>query len=165
MKAELLAMLSAKGIDINNVPGGIPTITQQDVAAMLRKCTPCEEALLRTKYVGEKPHKAWAFWFEHLMEQGWEAPQGTVDRLSRYTLAEHLSDYKCGLCAGTRGWHVGPKWTVCPVCEGNGYTSISDNEIGSRVGVKIKGVWEVRLHYCRTTLQDWERKALANLRY
>lgn len=162
---ELLAILTAHGIQPGKVFGGVPSITQMDVAGMMAGCEPCETALLRTKYCGEPVHEAWSFWFEHLMSQGWEVKKGQIDALSKITFLEHVSDNRCGLCSGVQGWFVGSAYQTCPLCMGSGVQFLTPSDIAERLGIeKLAGVWADRLGWCRKELVKWEQGALSKLR-
>lgn len=165
---ELLALLAAHGIDPLKVHGGVPSITQMDVAGMMARCTQCEAALLRAKYCGEPVHEAWAFWFQHLMEQGWASKKPrAIETLSIVTLAEHVSDNRCGLCRGTQGWYVGSKYQPCPACRASGVIYLSNREIAGRLGFEDEGLkepWLSRLGWCRAELVLWEQRAIAKVR-
>lgn len=161
---ELLALLTAHGIEPGKVHGGTPSITQMDVAGMMARCAPCESALLRAKYCGESIHDAWAYWFEHLKAQKWKTKAGQVDTLSKISLLEHVSDNRCGLCSGTQGWFVGNSYQTCPLCEGSGVQFLKPSEIASRLGVERLGIWADRLGWCRKELIRWEHGALEKFR-
>jgi hypothetical protein len=166
-KRELLAMLSVHGVDLLNARGGKPTITAQDIAAMMAECSPCESELLRTKYCGDSIHETWAYWFIHLMKQKWRTKKpGSIYALSKITLAEHVSDNRCGMCQGTRGWYVGSKYQGCPACVGAGVIYLSKREISSRMGFDggLKEPWISRLSWARRELASWELRALSNMR-
>ena len=165
-KRELLAQLTAHGVDPAKVSGsGRPNTAQMDVAGMMKRCTPREQALLRCKYAGDPIHEIWAYWFEHLMGQGWNLPKGKTRRLSQVTIAEHVSDNRCGLCDGTQGWMVGSKWQACPICEGAGVIHLTDDDIAKRLKIKRLGEpWRERLNWCRSELITWEQVALSKMR-
>jgi hypothetical protein len=131
---------------------------------MMAKCTDCESALLRAKYCGDHPKSAWAYWFTHLMDQGWSTKKpGTISALSMVTLAEHISDNRCGLCHGTAGWMVGAKWQTCPSCHGSGVIYLSNRAIATRLGFSNEGLkapWIERLSWARQELISWENRAV-----
>lgn len=162
---ELLALLTAHGVDPGKVPGGKPRLTQMDVAGMMSRCKPCESALLRTKYCGEPIHEAWAFWFVHLMGQAWKAEKGQIDALSKITLLEHVSDNRCGLCEGRQGWYVGSRYQICPLCEGSGVQFLTPSDMARRLKVKkLDSPWPERIGWCRKELVNWEHTALSKMR-
>ena len=100
---ELLALLTAHGIDPGKPLGGTPEITAVDVAAMMVDCAPDEEAFLRAKYCGDLRalHETWAYWFVEVMSQGWTTQRrGTIEALSRATLDEHMHGLLCRDCGG-----------------------------------------------------------------
>ena len=165
-KAELLAMLTAHGIDPLKVHGGVPSITQMDVAGMMARCSPCEAALLRAKYCGEPPHEAWSYWFRHLMDQGWSEGDGRVERLSLVTLDEHLGHNRCPACNGTAGRMIGTKYQQCPRCGGTGIVYQTGREIARSLGFKsgLHSIWNERLTWCRGELLRWEGRAIAKMR-
>ena len=166
-KRELLALLAARGIDPMNVPGGIPSITQLDVAGMMAKLSPCESALLRAKYCGDPIHEAWAHWFKMLMAEGWKVKKsGAIDALSRITIAEHVSHNRCTMCNGTKGWMAASKYQACPVCEGSGVVYLTRREVAGRMGFDegLKEPWKSRLDWWRRRLVVWEDVAIGKMR-
>ena len=165
-KAELLAMLTANGVDPLKVPGGKLLITQMDVAGMMARCLPCESALLRAKYCGEPPHEAWAYWFRHLMDQGWSEGLGRVERLAAMTLDEHIGHNRCPACNGTAGRMIGNKYTKCPKCEGSGIIYRTGRQIARSLGFKsaLHTVWLERLTWSRGELSRWESQAISKMR-
>lgn len=167
-KRELLAMLTAHGVTPGKVYGGTPTLTAQDVAGMMAKCSDCESALLRAKYCGESESKAWAYWFQHLMGKGWhsEAERGKVLYVADLTFNEHIKEPRCKACNGTREVQIDSKTVVCPQCEGRGYKAVSDREIARKLNLpngRLRGVWAERVAYCRRKLVSWEDGAIAKM--
>jgi len=143
-------------------PGGIPAITQMDVAAMLAHASAREEALLRAKYCGEPDHAAWAHLFIYLMEQGWEAEQGQIDTLTRIVLDDYLASGICSGCNGAQGAVIDNRWEVCTACGGIGRKALSDREIGRRLGyARLQEPWRTRVAFCKHKLIYWEIDCLA----
>ncbi len=162
---ELLSMLTAHGIDPLKPMGGLPNITQMDVAGMLRHCSPCESALLRAKYCGDSDSAAWAYWFVYLMDQGWQTERdGIVSALSRSTLDEHIGGLVCKSCHGVGEFQVDHKTLQCESCEGMGRRHWSNREIARRLGLsRLKTPWLERVEWCRAELRAWEYRAVSHM--
>jgi hypothetical protein len=163
---ELLAMLTAHGIDATKAPGGgVPELTQMDVAGMMAKCSPRETALLRAKYCGDPRHDAWAYWFEYVMAEDWDARNSLIDKFTHVTLDEFLDEPRCSACHGTQGCIIDSKWVVCPHCEGFGYVLQSERAIGRALGQsRLREPWTERLSWARHKLRGWELSGLSNIR-
>lgn len=165
-KRELLALLAARGLSPGHVAGGMPTLTQLEIAGMMAPLSKCECALLRAKYAIDAAdyHRFWAYWFEYLMGQGWVTKKpGAIEALSMITWREQVSANRCGLCDGTWGWPVENKWRACPCCAGHGVVYMSNREVARGMGFKDEGLkapWPDRLDWARRQLVHWDDCAL-----
>ena len=165
-KEELLAMLTPHGVTADKVYGGTPSLTAQDVAAMMAKCSDCESALLRAKYCGESESKAWAYWFQHLMKQGWhDEPPGITEKIATMTLDEFVNPNKCTKCKGTESATINQKIVVCPHCGGSGFEPYSERKAARRLGLgnKVSSPWAERVGWCLKELRRVEYRALQKI--
>lgn len=163
--AELLSLLTAHGVDPGKPFGGLPSITQMDVAGMMAKCSACEVALLRAKYCGESSHDAWAHWFIFLMKQGWtDAERGQINSFAHFTLGVCLRG-SCSKCRGVGAVAIEPKVLVCQRCDGSGNEPVSDRKLARQLGIgnKLDTEWRGRLKWALDQLQSVEMTALYKL--
>lgn len=160
---ELLAMLTAHGIDPTKVSGGYGGINQMDVAGMLSGLDAREEALVRAKYAGGEIGNVMRFlWFDLIKEFG------TPDRAGELAILvtkEFIEEPRCTRCKGVLGYMENDKWHDCPACEGRGYKLTSDRQFASYLGLKrLQEPWKSRVDTARKILLTWEAQALAKFR-
>ena len=161
-------MLTAHGVTPGKVYGGTPTLTAQDVAGMMAKCSDCESALLRAKYALEHPKKAWAYWWKHILVQGWVLPKGGVTRLADATLSEHLGGLTCKTCNGIGSLQAGSNVLTCDDCNGMGRRHWSNREMAKQLGLKQKDLrepWNSKVEWCRDELRRWEMSAVSKMEW
>jgi len=163
-RRELLAMLTAHGIDPTKVHGGTPNLTQMDVAAMMSRLTLCESALLRAKYANDYSVNLYDMWQSTILAQEWDATDQQIATLCEVTLSEHIGEPRCRSCNGTKGRIINSKWQECPNCKGRGYKAVSDREIARRLDKqRLQEPWVTRLAWCRDYLRITEESAVKKL--
>lgn len=163
---ELLALLTAHGIDPAKVHGGTPSITQMDVAGMMARLTDWESALLRTKYCLEDMSEAWAYWFEQLMARGWSEGDGRVERLATLTLGDYAREQKCRACRGVCSIEHNNKVIVCEDCGGIGHVPRTDRTIARALDLAtLRDPWKGRYGWCMRKLARVEADAIAKMRH
>lgn len=162
---EMLALLTAHGIDPAKVHGGIPAITQMDVAGMMARLSPWESALLRAKYCLEDMSDAWAYWFEQLMAKGWSEGDGRVERLATLTLSDYAREQKCRACRGVCSIEHNNKVIVCEHCGGVGHMPRTDQAIARALDlVALREPWRGRYSWCMWKLASVESGAVVKMR-
>ena len=163
---EILAMLTPKSVRIGHVPGGIPSMTQMDVAAMMAKCSPCECSLLRaihTKELGEF-YRARAYWFTFLKTQGWTKNIQRVEVIANLTFDNYVNDPRCKSCNGTKGLIIDSKWVACDSCKGRGTRVLTDMEIARKLELtRLQSPWDERVSFARRRIHIWYCDAVKKL--
>ena len=146
---EILSKLAPGTLNPLAVFGGIPELTQSDVAFCLKGVGPIGTELAYIKGVGDlsRVHSLWAYWFEHLMTLGWSEGDGKVKQIADITLVEQIASNRCPRCNGTRGVMFDNKWLECDSCLGTGYRYPNHD---------LTGKWDDRLHEARRVLRDIE---------
>lgn len=120
MNPEKLAMLTAKSLDLDHVPGGVAELTQMDIAGALHRLNRFELELLRVKYCGDAPHELYASCLMWAMEQGWKLSQGKTEESVLFALAEAIGPNRCRSCNGVSELLIDSKVETCPACNGSG---------------------------------------------
>ncbi len=172
--AELMAMMTAHGIQIGHVPGGRPKITALDMAGAMgiAHVETRYQMLALAKYCLDDPakHQAWSFWFQdrlaHYREQRAEWKRGQIDVLCSYTLEEATSANVCTRCDGVGSVLPGELRRECGRCRGTGKAYPGDSAMARLLGVDrrcLEKVWQPRIAECRRELQRWEYVALLGL--
>lgn len=164
--AELLAMLTCRSTDVlSSGGGGKPTLTQQDVAAMMAGLAYEEAELVRVKYCDEPRHRLWRWWFQELMRQGWSEGNGRVEKLSIVTLEECIKPRVCGACKGVAKLQIDNRWLDCEACDGLGRFHLYEREVARLLGLKgsLQAPWLERLDFCRKWLARIEYGALEKM--
>lgn len=169
--AELLAQLTPHGVRIGHIPGGIPSLTPQDIAAAVAlSCTPFEASLLLSRYAhdGQQFREARAYWFEVVMAEkqlrGWTSEEpGQFKALSDATLDEWIGDHRCKACKGTKEAVIDAQKVVCDACGGSGIRYPSDRAMGRSIGVgrtAYANHWKHRVDWCRREILRIEARAV-----
>ena len=172
--AELMAMLSAHGVVIGHIPGGIPNITAADIAGAIGMAHDDMAAqMLLGKYAMDG-HAIGAFrdmWKARVRgvaaRDGWGHPARS-ESLAVYTLAEWLDAQRCRSCKGvahqmTAEGRVEP----CPACSGIGLRVVGDRPVARALGLSNEGYrkspWRARISWGRTELWRVEQAALGEV--
>ena len=166
---EKLAIMSPKAIDISHIPGGIPRITQQDIAAILAGVSAQASAYARATL---EHHNARKQLFYHLKDEYKVISGGEVDKHLRcYTMAaiaiqEILDSKLCNLC---KGHSFVPevdhelneptgRVVECWNCNGTGRTPFTNNRRARLAGVhheEWKKKWDSDYTKGLTVLYTW----------
>lgn len=120
MKTEKLAMLTAKGLDLDHIPGGVVELTQMDIAGALHKLDKFEHELLRVKYCGDPPHGLFASCFIWAMAQGWDLAKGKTEESVLFAVNEAVGSARCQSCNGVAELMIDNKIVKCAACDGSG---------------------------------------------
>lgn len=143
MSLEALKLLSAKGINIEYIPGGEPEITPEVVAAALGFGHLSEMASLycRIKYQYQeelRPKLERKVLIKHTLEyaiaQDWKCSK-LLRKLGQVALDEALYDKVCKTCRGRGEEKVGDSIDECKSCSGTGKRSFTKSGIAERLGV------------------------------
>ena len=172
--AELLAMLSIHGINLQHVPGGVPSLVALDVAGGLGMMHDhAAAAMLHGKYSGDMYSLASFFdhWQKVVDRQAYVEKWGNDERarlLANYSFGEWYDDQKCKTCKG-RSTHPNADGVVgpCPVCDGTGNRRIGHRAPARALGMSAesyrKSAWPRRMEWARGELQRRELAASAKL--
>lgn len=131
MSAEILTLLNAKTTRFDTGSGGVPSVTQSDIASALGQLNGFQSLLLRLKFAGQTELTV-----RFVLEVGIKVLQWSVDEdwkahgsmklkdpviaITREAVAEWLS-CKCRTCKGTGEVKVlGGKVVTCKKCDGTG---------------------------------------------
>lgn len=173
--AELLAMMTAHGIQITGViPGGLSRLTALDVAGAMGIAhvpSHCQMLVLAKLCLDDNAkHQAWSFWFQDRMELyhrlDVERRPGQVENLCRYTLTEYLSPNACERCGGVGSLLLGELKRDCTRCRGTGKCYPGDRAMARMFDVDrrmYERVWAPRIADGRRELHRWEYEALVGL--
>ena len=146
MSTELLTILNANGIKVDHVPGGIPTITEQDVLfamsgapvgmwrlALVKICGRGQETrnlyyALSVAAAGKKSVNKWVM-----------KNKGYLERLCLLAIFEINETRNCWVCRGTGARNIKKtKLVKCEFCKGTGQKGIGTRERINRVGLSEK---------------------------
>lgn len=162
-KAELIAFLTARGPNLEVAPGGVPSLTQHDVAAMFRTLSKREQALLYAKYALDKPSRnlSWAYLYKEIESRKWNR----AEDLATVLLNEYLSDLICRTCGGIGRVLASSKIVGCDACSGVGRRNWSNREIARQLNLKSKlqSPLKERVEWIRKHLRMIEMGALGRL--
>ncbi len=174
---EALKMLSAKGIQVDAIPGGLSpdTVTASMIAASLGYGNLTDQASLycRIKYQFEDRLRSrlenkvligsvlpWA------VNENWICGTGTIPKLSKVALDEMLSENICRPCKGTGAIMREDKGIDCATCNGTGHKRYSKREIARRLGVdknQYLNVWSERYNRTLGLYYDMEQEIISAL--
>jgi hypothetical protein len=173
---EHIAMLTAHGVRIGHIPGGVVSLTAQDIAAAIGAALNREEAsFLLARYADDmqqliEAQRAWRVRVHReAKERGWRSEK--VERfcyLADATLEEWLSDSNCRLCkgVGTQPDKFGVI-TDCPVCEGTRKQYPSERAMARALGnISVQAyreTWGSRVAWCRRWLYMMEADATSRI--
>lgn len=169
--AELLAMMTAHGIQIGHVPGSVSRMTALDVAgAMGISHVPphCQMLVLAKLCLDESArHQAWSYWFRdrvgHYRAAGAKWCPGQLRALVDHTLAEYLDANACRSCDGVGSRLVDHQFVECEPCGGSGRRYASERAMARAFGVDRRlyaRLWAPRIAESRRELHRWEYEAL-----
>ena len=167
MKAsELLSLATARSLNWENLPGGIPNLTQQDVMYALA-CIHHDGAalLLRVKYADQKTYLPDLDNELHIAiidlwkAKKWPSNDDFLRNLGRMALTEHISPRVCMRCGGWKHDIENGKVIQCRACRGTGRKKPSDSGRARLMGV-TRDIWRRRwadkYYYIQALLDDWE---------
>lgn len=172
--AEMLAMLAIHGIDLQHVPGGIPTFVALDVAGALGMMhDQPAAAMLMAKYMldmraTETFRDHWRLVVDRrAYVERWNHDQ-RAELLAAYSLAEWLDAQRCRTCKGTRRDMTSDGKVIdCAACDGVGLRKIGDRPVARGLDMSNEGYrkssWPYRIGWARSELQRREIAALAGL--
>lgn len=172
---ELLAMVTAHGVDVGKPFGGAPALTGLDVAgAMGMGLDRLAAELLLVKYALDETllGSLRVSWFMVVMERKraecWKSDSpGRFKNLADVTLAEFLSANLCPRCGGRGEIMPLKKPQTCPLCDGARKRYPSDRAMARGVGISHEGYrryWVDRVQWCRDELERRERVGVARLK-
>jgi len=166
MSVEILTILNANGIKVDHVPGGSPSITEQDVLmamsgspsgmwrlALVKICGRANETrnlyyALSVAAAGKKSVRKWV-----------SKNTGYLERLCLLAIFEISETRNCWVCHGTGSRSIKKsKLVKCEFCNGTGQKGIGTRERIKRIDLsekqwkKCKYVYGVILNI----LYDWE---------
>jgi hypothetical protein len=171
--AELLALLSIHGINLNHVPGGIPSLVALDVAGGLGMIHDhAAAAMLLAKYSMDahatrtyRDH--WRMMVDRrAYTEGWK-DDGRLVAFANYSFEEWMDAQRCRTCngGGNNMTETGPK--DCQACEGTGLRRIGLRAPARGLGMSTeayrKSAWPNRMEWARKELQQRELAALSAL--
>lgn len=172
--AELLAMLAEHGINLQHIPGGVPSLVALDVAGALGMThDPEGAAMLLAKYtLDARASRAFRERWRMIVDRHGYLERWPEDErqilLADYSYAEWLDAQRCRSCRG-----VGEQMTqqgqvqACPACEGTGLRRIGLRAPARALGMSAEGYrrspWPARMDWCRAELQRRELTALGAL--
>lgn len=158
-------MLTARGIDPLKPMGGIPEITQADVATCLRACDKAETALIMAKYAGGDKSSFRPYWLRHVFSQPWFLSDEVIERIADLALEEHLTGLICKACGGVGAVKNDALSVVCESCQGLGRKHWSGRSMAKHVGVsRLNQKQNDLLEWCRRHLRLWEMRAVSKMK-
>lgn len=180
-------MLSPHGIDPLKPWGGIPSITQMDVASMLSGCSDCQTSLLLAKYAHDDKarDKLTRKWHEKAMSHG-EKDQDRFIVMYDAVLIEYLGGDVCEYCDGISEVYIKPsgaRLTLNEIITLDGVLNLVDGKVepcgrctGGRKAWSYRKIarlmqierlspnWIRRVEDLRGELRELERGAVANMK-
>jgi hypothetical protein len=175
LNAEILALLTARTLDLGHVPGGRPELTGLDIAAALgMDHDPISADLLLAKYAANpKAYASGRIWWrmavgDESIRARWDRkPAGTTFALADFSLDEWISSGRCTSCHGAAHAVIDHKPVECPACLGTGLERRSGRAAARGIGLPestYRGShWPLRLDWCRRRLWQIEADALSRL--
>ena len=168
---ELLKMLSAKGINIEDTGGGgIPELTPQMVSGALGYGELSDHARLyyRIKWCYENnlKKKLWRgvkYEVNDLAEyENWHGGMKIIPLLVHTAMMEALEEKtRCKSCMGTGAEVINSKISECQRCEGTGYKPYSKRHISRMIGIDHRNfsrVWYDRYNRVLTIFYGFEHE-------
>ncbi len=172
--AELLALLTEHGVDVDRIPGGWSEFSALDIAGALGMThADLGSDLVLAKYTMSATayRSAKAGWRlrvgNQCLREHWDRGKpGTLVAMADYTLAEWIDPMRCRTCNGADVVIGGLKRT-CPACEGTGLREASDRAIARALDLSATGYrngpWPSRVVWARAEISHIERMTLALL--
>lgn len=181
---ELLALLTARVQRFQLAPGGIPDITQEDIAhAMGRIESKSGSVLIRVKYCGraEDLHSLDLIIWTTILEMypQWTGEPGYVKggefvrKLCQMALAEHMDDHRCPVCKGTSSkikedlknvFHQDQVY--CETCGDSGKVYPTEEFRASMIGLNMRfwdRVWGEKYRKIQQFLHNLESDAVGDM--
>ena len=172
--AELLAMMTPKGVKVDHIPGGIPKLTGIDVAGAcgMAKLSGPEYRLMLAKYCGdadslrELEYDVWSRTADLAVANGWKPVRGKpyLRTLAITAIGEVISDHRCHKCNGTG---LNMKLRACHACGGTGIENIPGGADVERLyGISAdawKKTWQHRFPLVVDELRRWEGVAIGKI--
>lgn len=159
---ELLALLSARTVNLSAVGGGVSRIDWTDVSAALRHLDVLQQRYIYYTYCDEDKHFVTlqlelASMIQKRDQSLWAFNFLDVTRCVKGVLMQCRMD-RCGVCKGTG--LKGQTGQLCDDCNGDGYSAVTGREWGRRTGVhyerrlKLSSISAVAVNWCREA--DWK---------
>jgi hypothetical protein len=164
---ELLSLATARPPNWENAPGGVPVLTQQDVAQALAYIHHDGAALLlRVKFADQQTyipqlddelHIAITNLWKH---KKWEkGKNGFLRDMGRMALIEHIGTRICLRCGGWCHDIEHGKVIKCRSCRGTGRKKPSESGRAHQMAVSRdiwRHKWSDKYHYIQAILDEWE---------
>ena len=143
---DIISMLSAKSIQWDYAPGGIPEIVSSDVAAsfgLKGGISPAADLYRGIKYyfqdeLREQLEHGVLKALEAISEaEHWNIRVSTAiyAKIVKTALHESLSGRVCGTCNGRKQFKVNNKIIICDNCDSNGHRRMSNRSIAGKLGI------------------------------
>ena len=169
MSASLLAKLTPRGISLDGGFGGIPLMTQMDVAASLSACKHESYLALTAKYTDDqKSQKALIGLLSSIAQakllRGKDKPPIGYAEFSRkmgeLVFLQFMDGYRCNHCGGSG--EVANK--VCGNCKGHLKGCFSDEFRKEWLEVDSYSPWKLIVEDLEVDVNTWEHDGLRALR-
>ena len=170
-KAEILTKLNAKTQSFSAAPGGVPELTQSDVAAMMQGLSNQQEWILRAKVLDDAAAAGnlWNWWKSVCREEArvrkWKRKSWQLNAFAAGVFAEAIQPGRCNYCLGQGAIQAGPLLITCDECGGTGVIpkDHSDRNLARSLGLsRLQEPWKSRAQWARIVLKNLEADAIAN---
>lgn len=135
---EILSLTTARAINYQHIPGGIASITMEDVCMVLARLPRHISLYARMKYCGEWDGEHYGSLFHETLDAvktlggcidvnaGIQANK--YDKLCQLVLYDAVQgdSNRCPTCHGTKSVLLKSAYVVCPSCGGTGRLKITD---------------------------------------
>lgn len=169
MSVEAIARMGGKGLSLDYIPGGIPSLTMDEIMGCLAGLDRGPELLIRAVVVGqpvmdELYREGFHLAVRMATDRGWRPVKGkpVLRNMAAMAIEELVAPglHRCNSCRGTGRRVTGPDKPVeeCSRCGGTGNRPISKRSRAARCELdeaSWRRVWEPRFQHVREAVFDW----------